>query len=101
MAVGESLADAGMTITITSNGQKIMEMKTEITNREVIGEETLTTPAGTFICLVITQTMEMSIGGFTSNSKQWISEGVGLVKNEDYNQDGELMGRSLLTSFSN
>jgi len=35
----------------------------------------------------------------TSNSKQWIAEGVGMVKQEDY-QRGKVSSSSVLTKFS-
>jgi len=32
-------------------------------------------------------------------NKKWISKGIGIVKSESYNKNGNLMGYSDLTSF--
>ena len=73
-----------------------------ITDREVVGKETLTTPAGTFECFVISQSnvSKGMTGTIKRTSKQWIAAGVGVVKTEDYKKNGKLDGYSLLTSFS-
>ena len=100
LSVGQNLPDAGINIKINMEGMSIMNMKTTITNRKVVGKETVTTPAGTFECYVITSTTEMKMGAnHTSKSKQWIAEGVGMVKMEDYDKKGKLMGSGQLTSF--
>jgi len=81
-----------------------MDMATHIKNREVIGKETITTPAGIFDCYVISYNIDLNtnMGMSQSNSaKQWIAEGVGMVKQEDYNKKGEITSSSLLTSFNN
>jgi hypothetical protein len=35
----------------------------------------------------------------TMSSKLWLSEGFGMVKQENYNKKGALIGKSVLTSF--
>lgn len=100
LSVGQSLPDAGMFIKINLSGIN-MNMNTEIKDRKVIGQEKITTPAGTFDCYIITATTEMKMATkMTSHSKQWIAEGVGVVKVEDYNKKGKLQSMGLLTSFS-
>jgi len=100
LSVGQTLPDAQMNMNISMSGIK-MNMELNITNRKVIGKENVTTPAGTFNCFVITSDTTTKMGVTqTSNSKQWISEGVGMVKQEDY-QKGKLSSRSLLTKFEN
>lgn len=99
LAVGQTLPDAQMIMNISMSGIK-MNMELSITNRKVIGKESVTTPAGTFNCFVITSDMTTKMGvSQTSNSKQWIAEGVGMVKQEDY-QKGKVSSTSLLTAFS-
>jgi hypothetical protein len=99
LSVGQSLPDAEMIMKISMSGIN-MNMELNITNRKVIGKENVTTPAGTFDCYVITSDMTTKMGvSQTSNAKQWISEGVGMVKQEDY-QNGKVSSRSLLTAFS-
>lgn len=99
LSVGQTLPDAQMIMNISMSGIK-MNMELSITNRKVIGKESVTTPAGTFDCFVITSDMTTKMGvSQTSKTKQWISEGVGMVKQEDY-QNGKVSSSSLLTAFS-
>ncbi len=99
LSVGQTLPDAQMIMNISMGGIK-MNMELHITNRKVIGKENITTPAGTFDCFIITSEMTTKMGvSQTSNSKQWIAEGVGMVKQEEY-QKGKVTSSSLLTAFS-
>lgn len=99
LSVGQELPDAEMNMKISMSGIN-MNMDLTITNRKVIGKEDVTTPAGTFSCFVITYDMITKMGMTqTSNSKQWIAEGVGMVKQEDY-QRGKVSSSSVLTKFS-
>jgi hypothetical protein len=99
LSVGKTLPDANMIMKISISGIN-MNMELNITNRKVIGKENVTTPAGTFDCFIITSDMTTKMGmSQTSNSKQWISEGVGMVKQEDY-QNGKVTSSSKLTAFS-
>lgn len=99
LSVGQELPDAEMNMKISMAGIN-MNMDLTITNRKVIAKEDVTTPAGTFNCFVITYDMTTKMGMTqTSNSKQWIAEGVGMVKQEDY-QRGKVASSSVLTKFS-
>lgn len=99
LSVGQKLPDAEMNMKISMSGIN-MNMDVTITNREVIGQENVTTPAGTFNCFVITYDMSTKMGMTqTSNSKQWIAEGVGMVKQEDYKK-GKVTSSTVLTMFS-
>ncbi|MEM7186072.1 MAG: hypothetical protein AAF466_05375 [Bacteroidota bacterium] len=100
LSVGQELPDGGINIAINMSGIN-MNMNIDIINRKVEGKETITTPAGTFDCFIITSTTEMKMGTrMTRHSKQWIAEGVGVVKMEDYKKNGKLDGMGMLTSFS-
>ena len=101
LSIGQKLPDSEMNVKINMSGIK-MNMNTSITNREVLAKETITTPAGTFECYVLTQTMQMKSMATNqkSTSKTWIAEGVGVVKSEDYKKNGKLRGMSLLTAFN-
>jgi hypothetical protein len=101
LSVGQSLPDAGIQIKMNMGGMD-MNMSTDITNRKAVGTETITTPAGTFDCIVITQSSsgKMMMAKFKSTQKTWIAEGVGMVKSEHYNNKGKLAGSTVLTSFS-
>lgn len=102
LSVGQTLPDASIDIKISMSGIN-MDVATKIINRKVIGRESITTPAGTFDCYVITSTTElaMTMGmNQSSNAKEWIAEGVGMVKHEDYNKKGKLTNSSLLTALN-
>lgn len=98
--VGKTLKDANMIMTMKMSGMN-MKMHMNLIDRKVEGKETVTTPAGTFDCYLITYTMEMKMGmKYTGMNKEWIAEGVGMVKSENYNKKGKLMGYSELTKIS-
>lgn len=100
LKVGDKLKDAQMDLKISLAGMP-MNLKTELKDREVIAKESITTPAGTFECYVITYSTSVKMGMTrTSNGKQWISEGVGLVKQEDYSSNGQVNSSTVLTAFS-
>lgn len=100
LSIGKSLPDANMIMKISMAGIN-MNMEMSITNRKVIGKEDVTTPAGTFNCFIITSDMTAKMGTEkTSNIKQWIAEGAGMVKQED-SQNGNITSSSMLTKFSN
>ncbi|NND62936.1 MAG: hypothetical protein HKN48_07045 [Flavobacteriaceae bacterium] len=100
LSVGQELPDGGINVKINFSGMN-MNMKTSIVDRKVVGKESVTTPAGTFECYVITSTTVMKMGtNMRNDTKQWIAEGVGVVKVEDYNKSGKVRGMSLLTSFT-
>lgn len=72
-----------------------------VTENEVIGREEVTTPAGTFKCYVLKQTMSsslMGISGMVSTTKSWYCRGVGIVKSETM-MSNRLMHREVLVTF--
>jgi hypothetical protein len=99
LSVGQTLPDATMVMKINMGGIN-MNMDMLITDRKVIGKETITSPAGSFNCFVLTSTSVMKMGvSQRSTSKQWIAEKVGTVKSENYDKNGKVTGSSLLTKF--
>ena len=100
LTIGQELPDANVAIEMKM-GIK-MKMNVNTTNRKVIGEETITTPAGTFNCMIMTETISSKVMGSknTSTSKAWVAEGVGLVKQETYTKKGTLSSRFKLTKVS-
>lgn len=97
LSVGQELPDASIEMRVDAG---VMAITTTIsmTDRKVIALETLTTAAGTFECYVVTYTNSVSVGGMRQNltAKQWIAEGVGMVKEESYKANGNLMTQSVL-----
>jgi len=100
LTVGQTLPDATMNARINMSGIT-MNMDVKMTNRKVVAQESITTPAGTFDCYVLEYTSELKMGMSKKGSaKQWIAKGVGMVKQEDYNKRGKVTSSSLLTSFT-
>jgi len=100
LSAGQELPDSNMLMTINMSPIK-MKMTMDITNRKVFGNETVTTPAGTFDCVVLTYDFESKMGiKVTGSAKQWLAKGVGLVKQEDYNKKGKRTSWSELTAFN-
>lgn len=100
LSVGQSLPDADVLMTVKMPPMN-MKMNMHFINRKVQGNESVTTSAGTFDCYVITYESEAKMGfKMTNSNKLWLSEGFGMVKSETYNKKGTLVGKSVLTSFT-
>ena len=101
LTVGQTLPDADMQARINMSGIN-MNMSVKMQDRKVVGQESVSTPAGTFDCYVISYSNDIKMGiNQRGSAKQWIAKGVGLVKQEDYNRRGKVTSSSLLTAFSN
>ena len=101
LSTGQKLPNAKVNMEIIISPIK-MKSSIDIIDRMVEGKETITTPAGTFDCIVITNKTEMKMGIKTSmTSKQWLSAGIGMVKTENFNKKGKLIGYSVLTNLKN
>ncbi len=101
LSVGMELPDANMHMKMNMGGIN-MNIEMEVTGRKVEKSETVTTPAGTFDCLVIySETRsKMIMGERTFPSRVWVAEGVGMVKNESYNKNDKLTSSMVLTAIS-
>ena len=98
--VGQTLKDANLIIKFGTAETTIMTMRIKVTNRKVEAKENLTTPAGTFECYVISFDIETHlIFKIKASAKEWYSKGVGMVRSEQYNKSGKLMGYSELSSI--
>ena len=99
LSPGQQLPDADVLMNV-SMAPINMKMTLKMLNRNVEANETVTTPAGTFDCVVITYDHETKMGiKISGKAKQWYAEDVGMVKSESYNKKGKLIGSSVLTSF--
>lgn len=98
--VGDNLPDSNMEMIMDMVGIDMI-MNVAMKDRKVTGQENITTPAGNFDCYIITYTSELNTEvSKRGTSKQWLSEGVGMVKQENYSGDGKLTSSSMLTTFS-
>lgn len=108
LEVGQSLEDGSGMVIIKMSGAAAMNitMDMKIVDRKVEKTETIDTPAGSYETFKITQksivTMKMMGMNKTteSSSASWFAKGVGMVRNESFNQKGDLIGYTVLTSFS-
>jgi hypothetical protein len=99
-ATGTKLEDASMSMKVNSGGVGIMNMTIDITDRVVEANENLETPAGKFDCIKISQNVSTKMMiKVTMTTKEWYSEGVGMVASETYNKKGKLQGTSKLTKL--
>lgn len=100
LSVGQELPDANMHMEVDMGGIN-MNMDVSLTNRKVVSTESVTTPAGTFDCFVISYTSNIKMGmNRKGTAKQWFAKGIGMVKQEDYNKKGKVTSSSLLTAFT-
>ncbi len=99
LEVGQELPDSNMKMEVTSGTLK-MDFGAKRYNRKVIGSETITVPAGTFDCMIISENVELKLMiTKRTESKTWMAKGVGVVKSEVYDKKGRLSSREELTLF--
>ncbi|GAB5400647.1 MAG: hypothetical protein Aureis2KO_22320 [Aureisphaera sp.] len=99
-AAGTSLEDGSLRISSTG-GPIGINMTIDITNRMVEAKETITTPAGDFNCLVLTQDVSTKVVmNIKATSKEWYSPNIGVVRTESFNKKGKMTGYSEITSLT-
>lgn len=100
LTVGQTLNNGSATLTVSNQGMKIMTMTVTITNRKVESKESITLPAGTFDCFKITYNIETkSIFKAQATAAEWYAKGIGMVKQESYDNNGKLVGYTVLNRF--
>lgn len=100
LSVGQTLPDANITISAASGGVAIMNMVVSISNRKVVGMESVTVPAGTFECYKLTYDAESKmIFKVNTSVTEYISRGIGSVKTETFDKKGKSLGTTILTEL--
>ncbi|SIQ94163.1 hypothetical protein SAMN05421797_104241 [Maribacter ulvicola] len=101
LSVGQNLKDANVAMKISMSGIN-MNMTVDVTNRKVEKKESVTTTAGTFDCYVLysENRSKMMMVNQVYPSRVWLAEGVGMVKQETYKKNGDVMSSTLLTAHS-
>lgn len=101
LSAGKELEDAHVSVSMNMSGIK-MNMNVDTVDRKVEKTESVTTSAGTFDCYLITETTTSKTMGTQQemNNKLWLAEGIGMVKQESYKKNGNLLSRMELTQFS-
>lgn len=98
MSVGQTLPDGSVEISVLANGVRMFGSDITIKDRKVEASETIETPAGSFECLKVTSTViTKSVMTMETKTIQWLAEDVGIVKTENRNKKGKLVGYQLLT----
>ncbi len=102
LQVGQTLKDINYNIKMTMSGVTIMNRDLAVTDRKVEAQESITTPAGTFDCYKVnfTTTSTGGIGSGTIKTTIWYAKDVGLVKSENYKDDGKVLGKQILHKVS-
>lgn len=101
LSAGQTLDDANISVSMDMGAMK-MKINVDTFDRKVEKMESVTTPAGTFDCYLITEKSKSKVmmANVEMNNKVWISEGVGMIKQESYGKNGKLMSRMELTKYS-
>ncbi|MGD1947096.1 MAG: hypothetical protein ACFB0A_12755 [Croceivirga sp.] len=101
LSVGQQLADANINISMNM-GAMNMKIEVNTTDRQVVGQESVTTSAGTFDCYVISAntSSKMMMAKHQMSDKLWLSKRVGIVKQDTYSKNGKLESRMQLEKFS-
>ena len=97
---GQTLSDGDINLKAMTGGMTLMNMNMSITNRKVESTEIVTTPAGTFECVKISQDSELkSVIKRKFSTVSWYAIGVGMVKSENMDNKGNVESSTLLTKF--
>ncbi len=101
MKPGDDLDNGNITIKVNSDDFTLVTMTFKVFNREIIGEETITTPAGTYKCKKVTFDFESKFGilNVKGTGVEWYYKDVVVVKSESYNKKGKLIGYHELTAI--
>lgn len=97
LSADQTLPDANITISAASGGISLLNLVINITNRKVVGIESVTVPVGTFECYKITYDVETKMM-FKMNTTvvEYINMGVGNVKTESYDKKGKIISTTEL-----
>lgn len=102
LQVGQTLKDVSYHIKMTMSGINLMNRTFNVKDRKVEAQESITTPAGTFDCYKITfiTVSEGGMGSGTTKTTVWYAKDGGLVKLDNYKEDGKLINRQILTKLT-
>ncbi len=98
---GQVLPGGTVQVSIMKQGFAFMKIGVTVSNRKIEKIEKITTDAGTFECFKITQDTESKIGfvKVKGSSAEWISDGAGVVRSENYDKKGNLVSYSVLVEL--
>ena len=101
LSVGLELPDSNVAIKISMSGIN-MNTTVDMVNRKVEKQESVTTPAGNFDCFVVysENLIKAMMVKQSFPSRVWYSEGVGMIKQESYKKNGDVLTSTILTKYS-
>jgi hypothetical protein len=106
MYPGQVLQDVSVSINSSPTPQFSIEMVSTLTDRKVVAKETVTTAAGSFDCMKISGVRMSSMKIMGMNKKMpssiehiWFAPGIGVIKQEDYDEKGKLGTSMQLTAY--
>ena len=69
-----------------------MTMNVTVTERRVLGTDTLTTPAGTFPCVIVSEhkVEKGMMRNRVTTARTWYARGVGMVRHDTYDRNLKL-----------
>jgi hypothetical protein len=97
---GDILPDANVAMALKM-GFVNMKISADLTNRKVEAIEDITVKGGTFKCYKFSSDINSSAMGIKVKGKSadWYAKGIGTVKNESYDKNGNLQSRSELVEL--
>lgn len=97
MKTGDVLPDASAEVKLPA-GRYVVK----VTDRKVLRSETITTPAGTFDCMVVSEHKVEKAPGVRreTTASTWYAGGVGMVRHDTYDKDLRLVTSEVLESIS-
>ncbi len=99
MSAGQTLKDAHLKVELSMSGMNMPGTTIDMTNRKVVGTETITTSAGTFDCIkVVSDVKFKNIVGYEAQVSEWISKGNGIIRSETF-KNGKLKSYTVLTKL--
>jgi hypothetical protein len=106
MKPGDKLEGTNFKIVAKKDGKPIMTTTNEIKARRVEGTANITTPAGSWNCLKITETsiitsemMGKQLPGHETKTVNWFAPGIGVVKTGNYDKEGKIISEIELVSL--
>jgi len=80
----------------------LVTLSFDVFNRQVVGEETITTPAGTYDCKKVTFDFSSKFGiiNIKGTGVEWYYNDAVIIKSESYNKKGKLIGYHQITMYT-
>ena len=96
MQPGDILPDAGGTASV-----KVASIAVTVTDRKVLSRESLTTPAGTFDCIVVQEhkVEKGTLRNRITTARTWYARGIGMVRHDTYDRNLKLETSEVLVKI--